>query len=314
MMTSQGLSTEALQQLIDTETSLCQSQKWRSKLPFQLDCLDGSGLSDHDDILELLVDPLLFGSAFRFDCKQFPPTEQGLSDLKKALAWQARSNGGVDIVSRGANPWKTITNKSQCGVLVCTCRLLYQNESKKFDEDNKVVNDSFVYRKTTLHNDRQNNRKKESSGKNSDPKKLRTDTKRRLTKDEEMCPFRLPIYKDEEGFFMKCGKGNPDHQFHRKPASMDSTAGLRVRLPLVPREQLREVSDSRQAHAGSSVASNLFLIRNQIRLTRGQIRHIYVKIPSLGRRRQALFHVSDVFAGISGSQEWLPNVLVLLFR
>ena len=198
-MTLQGLVTEALQQAIDKETSLCLSQRWRAKLPFQLDCLDGTGLSHYDDILEFLVDPLFRGSVGRFDCQQFPLTEEGLSDLKKALARRASSNGGIDIVSTGAKAWSKVTNKSQCGVLVCNCRLIFQNESRKFNKENQAINDSLVYRKTTLHNDRLNNRKKESNGENSDTKKRRTDTKRRFTKDEEMCPFRLPIYKDEGG-------------------------------------------------------------------------------------------------------------------
>jgi hypothetical protein len=76
---------------------------------------------------------------------------------------------------------------------------------------------------------------------------------------------------DQNGFLIKGGIGNPNHQYHAR-AQVNQIS--KVRSTLLTDEQRQELEDAERAHVGKSAARNMFFIRHGILLSREQIRHI----------------------------------------
>jgi hypothetical protein len=122
------------------------------------------------------------------------------------------------------------------------------------------------YRKQQLHNDRQNDHAGKKNGAH------RTSTKRRLGKGESKCPFRLPLYCDENGYFMKAGVGCGFHQFHKK---LNPRFEVRAKSRHITKEDKALLQDSHKVHVSPVTARNFLYIRNGGQLlSRDQIRSI----------------------------------------
>jgi hypothetical protein len=145
---------------------------------------------------------------FYFCSDTYPPTKDGLKSLKDALIVAAHDAGAKIISSGGTHP-----KLGLCLVLRCSCSQLYQSRGskvKKFDKENQRINQLEGYRTSVLHNDRKENRK---DGKQT---MKRTVTGRCMSKGDPSCPFRIPVYNDESGYFIKAGNGCSTHQYHLK--------------------------------------------------------------------------------------------------
>jgi hypothetical protein len=206
------------------------------------------------------------GHVFRFSSDLYPPTEEGRKELLRELKFVAKLSGGIDLILvGGVSPKKIFTNITTepqlCCRVVCKCGVIYQNESKKLNKENGkcIVNTSVEYRKTTLHNDRLNDRTPKEDAKLSH----KTSTSRRATKDAH------------DGFLLKIGMGNCFHQFH---ARAEVNRVCQVPTSLLSEQQREELRDVERSHIGKSAARNMFFARHGILLSREQIRHIASKV------------------------------------
>jgi hypothetical protein len=236
----------------------------------------------HDDILDLVglgcKNNFLKGHLFRFSSDSYPPTPEGLKELARELESMAKLSGGIDLVSNGgcskAPTFPNLTTEPQpCYRLVCNCGLIYQNQAKKLNKENDTctVNTLVQYRKTTLHNDRLNDR----TPKDDEKLAHKTGTCRRPSKAAPKCPFSLPLFVDRKGFLLKIGQGNRNHQYHAR-AEVNKVS--RVRTALLSEQQREELRDVERAHIGKSVARNMFFVRHGIILSTEQIRYIARKV------------------------------------
>ena len=264
--------TQVLQQRVTSKQQQLYNEKWSTKLPFRGTCPTSVGCMEFDDILDFCrKDHLFKGLVFRFPHDLYPPTFQGLAKLTQELVAAAKLRGGADLVSNGCSKSSNLENLTAdpqpCYRLVCNCKLIFQNESNKLNKENGKVNQSIKYRKTTLHNDRLNDRARKVDGKLTH----KTSTCRRKSKDDPMCPFTLPLFVDKDGFLLKIGLGNRNHQYHAK-AEVNSIS--RVRTAILSEQQREELRDVERAHIGKSAARNMFFARHGIILSTEQIRHI----------------------------------------
>jgi hypothetical protein len=272
--------TQVLQQRITSKQQQLYNEEWSTKLPFSGICPASVGCADFDDILDFCrKDHMFQGWVFRFSSDLYPPTSQGLATLKQELVATAKLRGGVDLVSRGcanASKFTNLTTEPQiCYRLVCNCKLIFQNESKKLNKENGKVDQSIKYRKSTLHNDRLNDRT------TKDDEKLahKTSTCRRKTKDDPMCPFTLPLFVDKDGFVLKIGVGNPNHQYHAR-AEVNKVS--RVQTAILSEQQREELRDVEHAHIGKSSARNMFFTRHGILQSRfGTLQETFTRTPNL---------------------------------
>ena len=214
------------------------------------------------------------GNVFRFSSDSYPPTEEGRKELLRELRCVAKLSGGIDLISIGGFSLKKIftnitTEPQPCCRVVCNCGVIYQNETKKLNKENGkcIVNTSVEYRKTTLHNDRLNDRTPKDDAKLSH----KTSTCRRPTRDAPKCPFSLPLFVDNDGFLLKIGTGNRFHQFHVRA---EVNRVCQVPTSLLSEQQREELRDVERSHIGKSVARNMFFARHGILLSTEQIRHI----------------------------------------
>ena len=268
-------TAQCMQERISSELHQLRNKEWSSKLPFEgIGPCSAPPCIQHDDILTFYRNNILKGQVFRFSFDLYPPTTEGITILAKELMLAAKLSGGVDLVS-GSKPKPThfanMTSKPQ---LCCrSCGEIYRNQSKKLNKENGslTVNKSIEYRKATLHNDRLNDRTRKDNEKLS----RRTGTCRRPTKNDAKCPFTLPLFMDQNGFFLKVGLGNPNHQYHAK-AEVNKVS--RVRAALLSETQLNELKEGERAHIGKAVSRNMFFIRHGILLSTEQIRKIGISV------------------------------------
>jgi hypothetical protein len=130
-------------------------------------------------------------SAFHRICTHQPPTFQGLAKLKQELVAAAKLCGGADLVSNGCSNASNFTTVPQlCYRLVCNCKLIFQNESNKLNKENGKVDPSIQDRKSTLHNDRLNDR----TAKDDEKLAHKTSTCCRKTRADPLCPFTIPLF------------------------------------------------------------------------------------------------------------------------
>ena len=166
----QNTTTQSLQEQVSSKLLHLHNEQWSIKLPFRGICpVSAPDCIEHDDILAFCDKNHMLkvtGLVFRFSSELYPPTKEGLEQLTREIKLAAKLSGGVDLVSHGCTQanrtnFSNLTTKPQmCYRFVCSCGLIYQNESKKLDKENGVctVNKSVQYRKSTLHNDRLNDR------------------------------------------------------------------------------------------------------------------------------------------------------------
>ena len=83
------------------------------------------------------------------------------------------------------------------------------------------------------------------------------------------CPFTLPLFVDKDGFLLKIGLGNPNHQYHAK-AEVNTVS--KVRSAILSEQQREELRDVERAYIGKSAARNMFFARHGIFLSTEQIR------------------------------------------
>jgi hypothetical protein len=77
---------------------------------------------------------------------------------------------------------------------------------------------------------------------------------RRLTKDEDRCPFSLAVYQDATGYYMKSTNCTGPHQFHLRQDQLHASTSLLVEEEF----QLQEDLNSARAKLGAAV--NLYYI------------------------------------------------------
>jgi hypothetical protein len=77
---------------------------------------------------------------------------------------------------------------------------------------------------------------------------------RRLTKDEDRCPFSLAVYQDATGYYMKSTNCTGPHQFHPRQDQLHASTSLLVEEEF----QLQEDLNSARAKLGAAV--NLYYI------------------------------------------------------
>ena len=165
--TAQCTAAQSMQERISSELHQLKNKEWSIKVPFQgISPFSAPHCTQHDDILTVCrTDNIMKGQVFRFPLDLYPPTKEGITKLAKELKLAAKFSGGIDLVSGGGTKPTdfanmTTTNAQLCYRLVCSCGLIYQNESKKLNKENGscTVHKSVQYRKATLHNDRLNDR------------------------------------------------------------------------------------------------------------------------------------------------------------
>ena len=76
---------------------------------------------------------------------------------------------------------------------------------------------------------------------------------------------------DQEGFLLKIGLGDPNHQYH---VTAEVNQVSKVRSALLSETQLKELQEGDRAHVGKAVSRNMFFIRHGILLSTEQIRNI----------------------------------------
>ena len=132
------------------------------------------------------------------------------------------------------------------------------------------------YRVQSLHNDRKNKRcaRGPPQGDNWN-RGNRTNTIRHFNKNETKCPFRLPIWCDDQGYFTKAGSGCGFHEHHKK---LDSKTETRPSTKNVSEVDAQLIRHCTQAYTSNSVARNLYLLRNDSHLlSLQQIKSIFKK-------------------------------------
>jgi hypothetical protein len=158
----------------------------------------------------------------------------------------------------------------QCMYIRCQCGIIYRGD--KIDKVTGKIIERDDYRNTTYSNDRKNQRHGQS-GRNASH---RTVSDRRLTKDEDACPFSISVFQDKDGFYIKSKLGSVTHQFHPRRDH------LRSPVTLLGKDDTQLQSDLNSARAKVGTAANLHYVRTAREgtptvLSRHQIRQI-VKI------------------------------------
>jgi MULE transposase domain/SWIM zinc finger len=214
------------------------------------------------------------GVFVRFCSTTYELNKSGMDKLRTDVETAARESG-LEIVLRTSSE-KLIGKGRECMSLVCSCSRLHsptttQVHNHENDEDDKenakigTKQEATGHKITVLHNARKANRK---GGKSAVRKR---DTKRRTDSTEPRCPFLLPIYSDEQGFYIKGGNGCPLHCYHhRLNPSLPRSCPSRLLLP----DDRQFINDANKARAGHTANRNLFYVRGGIFLSVDQCRKI----------------------------------------
>jgi hypothetical protein len=123
------------------------------------------------------------------------------ADLRKAALQ------GGDRISL----WGRGKGKNQAMYIGCQCSILYRGT--KIDQSNGAIIPYSDYRNGTYSNDRKNN----WHGPKGRAASRRTGIVCSTTQDEGRCTFSLPVYLDENGYYMNTKKGTTVmHQYHSR--------------------------------------------------------------------------------------------------
>jgi hypothetical protein len=172
--------------------------------------------------------------------------------------------------------WGTVSKATNQSMYIrCQCAAIYRGEKV-----NSVTGDIIEredYRTTTYCNDRKNQRNGQK-GRNASH---RTAIDRRLTKDDDRCPFRFSVFQDNTGYFIKSKLGTKCHQFHPRRDH------LRTSTSLLGVDDSQLQADLNSARAKVGTAANLHFVRTTRQgtptvLSRNQIRHVVKKNPVAG--------------------------------
>jgi hypothetical protein len=180
--------TIALQAKIQQEKDELEAP-WLGKLPFCADTYGDCQYIDHDNIFVHMQNTAMSGCIIRFSPAMYHPCNSNLERLVRDICQSSRQNGIELISARGVRP-------PICKSLVCSCSIILQQKKSNQEAQEEA------FRSESLHNDRKNNR---PNGNRLLAR--RSATKRRLTRHDPMCTFRLNIYLDSTSFYLKIGSG-----------------------------------------------------------------------------------------------------------
>jgi hypothetical protein len=199
---------------------------------------------------------------YRFCPKTYHNTDDddvGRRKLEQSLVQAAKRSGGLELVVASGIGKVEQTGARRAFVLQCDCSISYKPSSTdKYDKENHTVNPNDIpYRRQSLHNDGINKRPAKQGGKQANHRRC---TKRVLNRQREgPCKFRLPVYVDNIGFFLKGRVGYNRHlnqnTTHPKPCL--EFAALANSTRHLPEEQRKCLESVAQARAGATVAANV---------------------------------------------------------
>jgi hypothetical protein len=127
----------------------------------------------------------------------------------------------------------------------------HSTSDEKVDKENSKVKPN-QYKPYSLHNDNANKRSKSKGGKEANH---RTSSGRRIGTDAPGCKFRLPVFSDEKGFFLRGRNGCNIHSLHEQVSPQ--VAALSTATHILPEEAIDCLRVATQAHVGASTAANL---------------------------------------------------------
>jgi hypothetical protein len=196
--------------------------------------------------------------AYRFCTTKYDVSKEGKegkevrAKLERSLIDAAKDSSGLELVVASGMGSVDKTGARRAFVIQCDCSLYYK--SSKYDQENNIVNPTNVpHKRSSLHNDGANKRSAKNGGKNGNH---RRGTKRILDrKGEAPCKFRLPVYIDSDGYFIKGRVGCSTHSQHLKPCP--EFAALTNSTRNLPEEQRKCLRSVVQAHAGATAAANV---------------------------------------------------------
>jgi hypothetical protein len=190
--------------------------------------------------------------AYRFCRTKYDLSKEGRNKLERSLIDAAKDSSGLELVVASGIGAADKTGARRAYVLQCDCSLYYK--SIKYDQENNIVNPSNApHKRSSLHNDGVNKRSAKQGGRTANH---RRDTKRVLDrKGEGSCKFRIPVYVDSDGYFIKGRVGCSMHSRHLRPCR--EVAALTNSTRHLPEEQRKSLQSVAQARAGAAVAANV---------------------------------------------------------
>ena len=155
----------------------------------------------------------------------------------------------------------------RCFRLSCQCSRVY--EGKKADASTGTIIPRDDYRLSSITNDRKNQRK----GHKGRVASHRTNTVRRLSKNDVRCPLLISVYHNDSGYYIKPKPGNGYHQYHAVRPN------IRMPIKLLQGEDALIMKDLSSAKALTRVAVNAHFVRSSRRgtptlLSKDQVCHI----------------------------------------
>jgi len=217
-------SPRSLQKVVDVEADRVDSP-WFASIPFQIQDVKKSGsLRTADNILDFSKH-IYSNMIFRFSSTEYTLDKQGIDKLKADIKKASIDHCGCELACHYAR--KTANYKSWN--LRCKYAFIYQG--KKYNKEYDEMMLDLDYRVQTLHSDRNNCRPAPKEG---ETRPNRTDTVRRLSKDEPFCPFQISIYCDNVSYYLKGGVGCGIHQYHGR---LNPTSQIRIPSKLIPLEE-----------------------------------------------------------------------------
>ena len=146
--------------------------------------------------------------------------------------------------------WGLGRGKHQVMHIRCQCGVIYRGS--KVDKETGSIINRTDYRHSTYRNDRKNQRHGQK-GRNASH---RTSIERRLTKNDDCCPFSLAVFQDKSGYYMSSTNCKPLHQYHPRRDS------LRASCSLLTDDEYQLQDDLNSARAKLGAAVNLHYVRS----------------------------------------------------
>ena len=215
------------------------------------------------NICQLMADYTNVPAKIYFCTKTYPTTEAGKALLLDAL--RVAAHHGEDKLISGSGSGK---RKRETHEYLLICQRGRNYSGNKFDKETNQVQHRTDYLQATISNPRSKSR----PGLDGRRASHRTSTSMCVGNDQPKCPFKVSVYKDPVGFYVKTGIGNPYHQYH-PPRQMNLPTKL---LKDEARELLQDMNSAR---AATGVAASVHYARTRRQgmpslLSHNQIRYI----------------------------------------
>jgi hypothetical protein len=195
------------------------------------------------DLCKLIQNHKLSNAVIYFSSK-YNPDEKGRRALFNDLLRTAL-DGGDSLTL-----WGKGKGKGQSMYIKCQCAVIYRGG--KVDKNTGSIVDRLDYRTTTFCGDRKNQRHGQKGTNGSH----RTTFSSRTSKADDGCPFRLAVFLDHNGYYIKASRWSTVlHQFH---ARRDH---LRIPTTLIHAEDHEIQQDMNSARAKTGISVNLHYVR-----------------------------------------------------